>query len=107
MKLLIQEELTLTRTALRDEDFDEYYELYRKHIEGILPRYGVHYRLTRHSREFTCRILVQKVTLDEYAINHLFAEVIEDFNYRMWYAYLGGAGCDFALCIANPSQTDP
>jgi hypothetical protein len=107
MKLLIQEDLTMTYTALRDEDFDESYELYRKHAESILSRYGVKYRLTRYDRQFKCRILSQKVTLDEYAMNHLFAEVISDFNHRMWYANIGGEGCGFAVCIANPSQTDP
>ena len=68
-------------------------------IQEICSSYAVRFKFSSTSTEDRFTILEQKITLDEWDMNDLFANVLRYADYTLEYAWLGGKGCDFALSI--------
>lgn len=101
MKLLIQENLTLTHKPLQGENLAEAFTLYQEHANEVYKRYCVTAQVTLRDSELEYRVPIQKVTLSEWDMNGLFEDLIADFEYSMSRAHIGGKGCDFALYLAK------
>lgn len=109
MKLLINEPLIAT-VPLTPEDgeirADEQEGL--ENLRNLCKRMCVHTTFDESPDQVVMTVAVQKVTLDELAMNELFAEFLGvHFDTKLEYAGLGGAGCDFALRVipALPAST--
>ncbi len=55
----------------------------------------------------TVTIRVQKCTLDEVSMNHVFSDLLCYFDYCIQYAALGGKGCDFSIVIVDVDHRKP
>lgn len=103
MKLIIENTLVLddiNNPSITDEELDEVAEYYRE-IQSISNGYSVYCELSLREDSSSLTIYPQKVTLDEIAMNHLFAAVLSEFEYNIEYANLGGKGCDFSISITS------
>lgn len=101
MKLLINTDLTYTQlfTDFSPEDKEAFIEeVY--YWKALCSRFSVQAKFSIEDECVKITVFVQKCTLDEFAMNELFHEVIDPlFEYEVQYAALGGAGCDFAITI--------
>lgn len=103
MKLIIENTLVLddiNNPSITDEELDGVAEYYES-IKDIADEYGVYCELDLREDSSRLTIYPQKVTLDEIAMNHLFAAVLSEFEYNIEYANLGGKGCDFSISITS------
>ena len=108
MKLLIEENLTLTYKPQQGESLAEAFTLYQEHASKAYKRYCVTAQVTLRDTELEYRVPIQKVTLDEWSMNGLFEDLIADFEYTMSRAHIGGKGCDFAISIwQKPNERNP
>lgn len=110
MKLLINETL-IANVPLTPEDSETRADQQERleELRQLCKQMCVAATFDESPDQVVMTVAVQKVTLDEFAINHLFAEFLGVFfDIKLEYAGLGGAGCDFALRLtpAAPEPTD-
>jgi len=100
MKLLIQHDLRWSSRfdpGMSAEELANEREFFES-LKEMADRFCLFgkYEILDDSVDFL--IHAQKVTVDEYAMNELFAAFLDElFKLEVEYAALGGAGCDFAL----------
>ena len=77
---------------LLDEDAETYRDLFK--------RFCIHATVENSESMFSVVIHPQKVSLDDIAMNTLFANAINGLfwnEYTLEYAIMGGEGCEFAM----------
>ena len=90
MKLLIDQDLICSYEDISEEEI--------ANIAVDLKKICVHYSFMNG----VFKILTQKVTLDEVAMNEFMFDILNQyFSVDIEYAALGGAGCDIAFNITN------
>ena len=71
-------------------------------VSQLCKNYSVAHTLTMGEARTFLSISPQKITLDEFAMNDLFANVLSPyFEIEIRYMALGGKGCDMALAVTT------
>lgn len=104
MKLLIQKDLAYAWTAPKDltsEGLAHTLEYFHD-LEQLAKKYAVSRKFVFGPTSVTIDISAQKITLDQFDMNTLFADFLTElFEVQIRYAALGGAGCDFSMEIVS------
>lgn len=95
MKLLINKPLTAKFDSDATDDV-------RELLSQMRNDYCIFSALDEENHTVT--IHVQKCTLDQISMNHVFSDLLCYFDYSMQYAALGGKGCDFSIVIVDVDQ---
>ena len=75
-------------------------------IHLLLNSYNVHHGIKIDLESIQFIIYPQKVTLDEFAMNILFFEVINIyFDYNIEYSHFCSKGCDFSINITQKQDS--
>lgn len=83
------------------DDLNDGKEIFEE-IAVLLNSFSVQHKIDITETIIQFAIYQQKVTLDEFAMNTLFYDVINIyFDYDIAYSYLGGKGCDFSINITQ------
>lgn len=103
MKLLIDSTLQYTDSWSLSTPEDDIADIIAawKDTTDICDACGIQYMFDNPEGSIIFTIYVQKVTLDEFKMNEIFAEVLTYFEYHLEYANIGGRGCDMALCLTE------
>ena len=74
-------------------------------IKALLDSYTVHHMIDCREDTTVFSIYTQKITLDEFAMNNLFHNILNVyFDIEISYASIGGKGCDMALTVRNKAN---
>lgn len=74
-------------------------------VKSLLDSYSIKHNLITNDTEFSFKIYPQKITLDEFAMNNLFFNVISPYFYaNIGYMPLGGNGCEFSISLSHVSN---
>ena len=83
------------------DDMDDCNEEFSE-AHTLLDSYSVSHRISISTSKIELILYQQKITLDEFAMNNLFFNVIyRYFDFDLFYYGLGGKGCDFSLTISK------
>jgi hypothetical protein len=80
--------------AVRQDNLD-----YIRELHDLLTTWSIWHSYDIVGNTTVLAITVQKITLTEYDMNHLFYEILATIPLSIQYSGLGGAGCDFALSV--------
>jgi hypothetical protein len=101
MKLLIDTKLVYSETYSIELDDIEALRAGWYEITEICDKLGIQYFFDDPEGSIEFKIYAQKITLDEIAMNELFADILTYFQFKIKYAAIGGTGCDMALVITS------
>ena len=105
MKLIIENTLYLDAvvdlTSIHDDMQDTTDEF--NEIADICKRYSINYMLDLREDTTIFAVYPQKITLNEVNMNHVFANILYLFTYKIQYAWLGGEGCEFSMSLTAES----